>query len=323
MSMAEDFLKRHDGQKRPSSDARKDQYGGRQEDSSPAVPKRISVNNPSDNSDADSFIRRQITRSDTLTFTGSKDNRVPPPASHNNTPSGEEQIRQEKDLPSLSVSPTPSGQPEWKSGNDSRVISSFSSAPKNTAKNRGATAFFVIILVVLLVAVIYWIAEDSTPKKKPVFPDSSVRNSTVTYSNQTRSSQHYSPGGGQAVDGSWYGPTGTNGQPVFTGSNGLLYEAWQKWKNPPPFPANAHWTEQMNYNIYKVTAAAVLVKVYEEQMQNPQLDVPKETVLHLEACSKADGVALDRLNQTLDIQMILQQNEINRQRRLNNRNRHY
>ncbi len=180
----------------------------------------------------------------------------------------------------------------------------------------------VMVLMILIGAVGVWIVSDFFSGPAQTGTRVSMVQPTASAEN-FQPSESYRAGGGQSSDGSWYGPAGANGQPVFTGSNGVLSNAWNEWKNPPPFPVNGHWTEQQNYNIYKTTAATVLCKVYEEQMQNSKLDVPDETILYLNACAKDEGEALDRLNQALDIQMIMQQNEINRQRRLNHRRTHY
>jgi len=123
-------------------------------------------------------------------------------------------------------------------------------------------------------------------------------------------SGNYNPQGGQAEDGSYYGPAGSDGQPVFTGSNGTLYNAWYEWQHPTPPPANAHWTEQQNYTIHRGAIEAwVATKLYEEQMQNPRLQVPVKTIAYLDSCVKAKGQQLDILNQVLDIQLQRQKEE--------------
>lgn len=129
------------------------------------------------------------------------------------------------------------------------------------------------------------------------------------------SSGNYNPRGGQAEDGSYYGPAGSDGQPVFTGSNGTLYNAWYEWENPTPPPANAHWIDQQNYTIKRGAIEAwVVSQLYEEQMQNPRLQVPVKTIAYLESCVKAKGQHLDNLNKILDIQLQRQKEEAARQR---------
>lgn len=129
-------------------------------------------------------------------------------------------------------------------------------------------------------------------------------------------SGNYNPQGGQAEDGSYYGPAGSDGQPVFTGSNGILYNAWYEWKNPTPPPANAHWTVHQNYTIQRGAIEAwVATKLYEEQMQNPRLQVPMKTIAYLKSCVNAKGQQLDTLNKILDIQLQRQKEEAARQRR--------